>query len=359
MKKNTIYITAVAFAMLISCKGEPEAEKESNKMATASFKVEKNPVDTMIIRRGVFQKQLNANGKLRSIKSCDLSFNTSGVISSINYRNGQRVSAGSVIATLATDELDSKAKQLEHTIDKAELDLLDYLIGQGYNTDSIDVISKEVMRVANLRSGLATALSEKEKLASDYKKSKIIAPFSGKVANITLKKGEANRDILCSVIDDSSFDVEFSLLETEMDMVAVGGRVVVVPFNNKEAKFIGEIIEVNPIVNDKGQIMIKGKVKGSNVTMDGMSVRVYVEKSSPNHLIVPKSAVVIRDNMEVLFRYKDGKAMWTYVNILMANNNQYVVTANTERNAELNEGDAIITSGNLNLGDASDVEVKN
>ena len=216
-----------------------------------------------------------------------------------------------------------------------------------------------LFRSANLRSGLATALSEKEKLASDYKKSKIIAPFSGKVANITLKKGEANRDILCSVIDDSSFDVEFSLLETEMDMVAVGGRVVVVPFNNKEAKFIGEIIEVNPIVNDKGQIMIKGKVKGSNVTMDGMSVRVYVEKSSPNHLIVPKSAVVIRDNMEVLFRYKDGKAMWTYVNILMANNNQYVVTANTERNAELNEGDAIITSGNLNLGDASDVEVKN
>ena len=64
---------------------------------------------------------------------------------------------------------------------------------------------------------------------------------------------------------------------------------------------------------------------------------------------------MIRDNLEVLFRYEDGRARWTYVHTSLANSKEYVVEANKERGAELNVGDVVITTGNLNLADGSEV----
>ena len=74
--------------------------------------------------------------------------------------------------------------------------------------------------------------------------------------------------------------------------------------------------------------------------------------------MVPKRAVVIRDNLEVLFRYNGGKADWVYVNTLRANSESFAIEANADRGAELHEGDLIIVSGNLNLADGSKVVLK-
>ena len=41
----------------------------------------------------------------------------------------------------------------------------------------------------------------------------------------------------------------------------------------------------------------------------------------------------------------------------MSNTTEHVVEANTERGAELNPGDMVIVSGNLNLGDNTAVEL--
>ena len=109
-----------------------------------------------------------------------------------------------------------------------------------------------------------------------------------------------------------------------------------------------------------GQIAVTAQVPGADELMDGMNVRITVENSVPNQMVVPKSAVVIRDNMEVLFRIdpETGHSLWTYVNVLMSNTTEHVVEANKDRGAELNVGDRIITSGNLNLGDDAEVVIE-
>lgn len=52
---------------------------------------------------------------------------------------------------------------------------------------------------------------------------------------------------------------------------------------------------------------------------------------------------------------KTAGAQWTYVHTSLANSREYVVEANTDRGAELNPGDLVIISGNLNLADGSEV----
>ena len=74
--------------------------------------------------------------------------------------------------------------------------------------------------------------------------------------------------------------------------------------------------------------------------------------------VVPKDAVVERDGYHVVFMYEDGKAVWTYVDVIHSNINSYAITGCLKKETAIREGDIVITSGNLNLADGSDVRLK-
>jgi multidrug efflux pump subunit AcrA (membrane-fusion protein) len=93
--------------------------------------------------------------------------------------------------------------------------------------------------------------------------------------------------------------------------------------------------------------------------MEGMNVRVRVLSPVAGQLVVPRQAVLYRDNLEVLFKYSRGKAEWTYVNVLHQNSTHYSVIANPDRVASLQPGDTVIVSGNTNLAHGSPVTLKN
>ena len=162
------------------------------------------------------------------------------------------------------------------------------------------------------------------------------------------------------MINDGSFDVEFTVLEGEVHNIREGGAVSVAAFNDPTKRYVGRVVNINPTVDEKGQVLVTASVprRGDDL-IDGMNVKVYVENSLRGKLVVPKSAVLIRDNREVLFTFgKDGKAHWTYVIVEASNSTSHAVRANEDRGAELEAGASIITSGNLNLADGSGVEIK-
>ena len=149
------------------------------------------------------------------------------------------------------------------------------------------------------------------------------------------------------------------MLESEYAFISKGLPVKVSPYADPAKVLVGQVTEVNPVVDRNGQVYVTARVRNDGSLLDGMNVKVTVERLMPGQLVVPRSAVVIRDNLDVLFTYTpDGKAHWTYVNILMSNGDSHVVTANTDRAASLKEGDSVIISGNLNLADGSNVQLK-
>jgi multidrug efflux pump subunit AcrA (membrane-fusion protein) len=162
----------------------------------------------------------------------------------------------------------------------------------------------------------------------------------------------------CTLIDNSLFEVEFPVLEPELTEVTVGKEVKVIPFSMQDKIFKGRITEINPMVDENGQIQLKALLGQSGQLMDGMNVQVLVENAIPAQLVVPKPAVVQRDNQEVLFRIVGGKAYWTYVQTLFENSDSYSVIAHPDKGATLEAGDTVIVSGNLNLAHESSVVVK-
>ncbi|HOH24331.1 MAG TPA: efflux RND transporter periplasmic adaptor subunit, partial [Bacteroidales bacterium] len=154
----------------------------------------------------------------------------------------------------------------------------------------------------------------------------------------------------------SYFDVEFNILEAEMTIGTFGQRVVVSPFIDEQKRYIGKITEVNPLIDAYGQITIRARIKNHDAWLvEGMNVRVVVESDMKDMFVVPKDAVVSRDGFYVVFRYQDSTAIWTYVDVLYANIDSYAISGCKAKQTRINEGDVIITSGNLNLADGTPV----
>ena len=161
--------------------------------------------------------------------------------------------------------------------------------------------------------------------------------------------------VFCTLLDDASLSVRFPVLEAEYAYIKQGMKVKIRPFAFQGKEMEGKITHVNPSVDENGQIMVDAVLENDGSLIDGMNVRVVVCQQVPDCFVVPKEAVLLRDGREVLFLYQEGKAVWTYVDILLSNSHEYVVEANRERGGGLEEGDQVIVSGNLNLVDGSDV----
>lgn len=349
----------MSFSFLLaafSCKNKNHSGQKDGRL---KYEPQINNVEAIVLERRDFIRELAANGKLSAFAKSEIHFRSPGTINKIGVENGQRVEEGSFIASQDASEKILALQTARISLQKAELDFMDILAGQGYSTSDTSSAPLSVKKMAKMRSGYYAALNNLKKAELDHSGAVLKAPFRGKIADLKLKKHDmSDSNPFCSIIDDSVLDVDFSVLESEYPFIEKGLAVKISPFSGKPRVLNGKIVSINPKVDKNGQVSVKARVSNDGSLVDGMNVKIAVCRTVPEMLVVPKSAVVIRDNLEVLFCTKGGKAFWTYVHILMSNSSEYAVIANEDRGASLAVGDSVIVSGNLNLADGSEVTVK-
>ena len=354
---NRTFAAGLFAAMLLggcgtSKNNAPESDDSDNRIR---HRIEYNAVRIDTLRRGDFTYELISNGRLEAAQRSELRFQTQGIIARIDAANGTRIARGGVIARLDTVQPALQLRRARLTLEKARMEYLDQLVGQGYPLGDTLTPPAEMLRLARIRSGYADAETALAEAQHALDACTLRAPFAGKVADIVRRVHETPDGAFCTLLDDSRLRVRFTVLESEVGRLHVGQSVGVSPYAGNGGEIAGQIVTINPTINDNGQVDVEAEVRNDGTLLDGMNVRVAVRERIAGKLVVPKSAVVIRDNEEVLFRYRDGKALWTYVRTSLANSREYVVEANRDRGAELAPGDLIIVSGNLNLADGSEV----
>ncbi len=356
MKKIFIF-TLLALATL-SCSGSKgESKDESGKGDKQS--VSAIYVDTLSLSKQLFNKQIVCNGKLRALQKSNIAFTSSGVIAQILVANGDRVNRGQLLAVINTEAAEIALHKSRREMEKAEIDLLDRLVGQGYSSASSEDTPATVLDYVRHTSGYNSVQDALEQAERDLEACYIRAPFAGRVANLDSKIYDQSGEILCTLIDDSCFDVVFNLLEAELGEVSRGQEVNVTPFIDDKQNFVGRVTQINPLIDDAGQIKIYAQVSNrADYLVEGMNVRIVLNRAVADQYVVPKEAVVLRDGFHVVFRYQDGEAVWTYVDVEMSNIDSHLITGNREKQTELNDGDIIIISGNSNLADGAKVNVK-
>lgn len=353
-----LYIVALLSLVLVQGCRNSGGEMKEGKL---EYGEEVCAVDVIELKRMDFPRQVVSNGKLTASESVSLRFGTSGAVKTLNVRNGQRVAAGQLIAELDRPDLEIALHSAQLSLDKARLDFYDILAGQGYSASDTLSVPEDVLKMARIRSGYGAALNALERARYDLSGARLTAPFSGRIADLkTSAHDQASSDVFCRLLNDSRMNVDFTVMEFEYPFLSDGLPVVIVPFSDASRSFRGRVSSINPAVDKNGQVAVRASVEGAAGLVDGMNVKVTLEKTVLGQMVVPRSAVVIRDNMNVLFTYRpdDGTAGWVYVNILASNRDSFVVEANRDRGAHLEEGELVIVSSNLNLADGSKVSLK-
>ena len=355
--KRIIILLSMALP-LFACGSRKEVNSSSD--TKLQYKPEENKVSIMELRKSDFPAQILSNGKLSAARKAALSFRGAGAISSVRYKNGAKVPKGAIIATLDRPDADLAIESAQIALDRAKLDLYDRLAGLGYSPSDTASIPAEVLSMAKMRSGYTAAKNDLAKARHEKKGVQLRAPFSGIIADIAASAwDQAPSGPFCTLIDNNSMNVKFSIMESDISKVSAGLPIRVTPFADEGREYTGKISSINPSVGKNGLIEVTGSIPGSAGLIDGMNVKVIVSRNIPGALVVPKSAVVVRDNLNVLFTYTDdGLAHWIYVDVLDSNSESYRVRANSGRGSELHEGDKVIVSGNLNLADGSKVSLE-
>ena len=353
-----VFFLIVSSLFLHSCV-KSKAPNE-NTIEKKVYVAEENEVETIVLTNEAFQKELVSNGKIIASQKNSVQFEVSDKLEHLYVKNGDNVRKGQLLASLSSFKYQQRLARAEIDLKKARFQFEDMLVGRGIFTTKKDSIPKSVYDMVASRTGYDAALLELKTAQFELQSTKLVAPFSGKVANIESRVYDnvsAGKSFM-TLIDDSVFEVEFYLIESEMKDVMLNTKVQIIPFALGK-NYIGHISSINPLIEKNGTILVKAMIKNDGKLTEGMNVKVRIQKEVKDQFVVPKSAVVLRDNQEVLFKVIDGKAYWTYVQTTMENSNFYAIIAHPDKSsATLNTGDTVIVSGNLNLAHDSEVVLK-
>jgi len=337
-----------------SCKKKEES-KFGNKTGELTAKADPVRVEGQLIEYGLFPMELVSNGKLEATEKASVSFRTQGSIARIHVRNGAWVSRGDLLAELDNDLEKIDLEQAEIRLEKARIERMNQIIGHKAGARNPEDVPADILERFNISSGYREADLNLQQARIQYEYTRLVAPVSGRVASLAARERNfpPTDKPFCLLLNDREFDVVFPVMEGELARMHVGQEATIEPFAIDSFPVTGRISEINPLVDDHGLVTVKARIPNpSGKLIEGMNVRVFIRFTMPECLIIPKEALVLRNNRQVVFSMKNGRPYWNYVETQLENSRSYSILV---KEGVLQRGDTLITRGNLNL--AHDAEV--
>ena len=123
--ENRIFAALAIVAACTCCKSV--TREDTAPLAKESYRIEKNGIDTIHLRKVPFSRETVSNGILRGARRAELRFAAAGEVASVEVKNGSRVKKGDIIARLNTQALTLDKERARQSLDKSLLDLYDAL----------------------------------------------------------------------------------------------------------------------------------------------------------------------------------------------------------------------------------------
>ena len=344
------YLLFVLIITAISC--QPPENRPDDKEAIKPVEQSNSNVEAVVLKPRTFSKQIIANGKIESHSKANLRFKKQDRISKIFVRNGQFIKKGTILASLDNYLIKNQIKKASINLKNAEWErkklLLEYNLSDTSTSPSLDYI--------NTKSGYYEAKNHVENLKLKLEETLLKAPFNGVISNLTTKQGNFSNssEPFCTLMSKNNPEAVFFILDMELPMVDQGEKTEIIPFSMPDKKYKGILTEINPQVDANGLIRVKSTIlNADNKLMEGMNVKVILNKITKNSLVIPKSALVLRSGKEVVFTIlNDSLVQWNSIKTAGENSEYYAVSKGLEF------GDTIIVSNNMNLSHDAIVKAK-
>lgn len=320
------------------------------------------PVSVSAIRArySLWRPQIKAVGSLRARRGVDVTSEISGLVRRVFLRSGETAAKNQVLVQLNADS----DIALLHSMEASAM-----LASTVYERDrkqfAVQAVSKAVLDAdaADLKSRRAQVDQQR----AIVEKKTIRAPFAGQVGISTINPGQyinpGDKIVTLQALD--LLYADFYLPQQELSRLRPGRDIVALADAYPGMKFHGRITSINPKVDPATRnVEVEAALKNpKHKLLPGMYVTVSIQAGAARrYLTLPQTAVTFNPYGETVFviaseKGPGGKPMlvaWQrFVTTDGTRGDQVAITSG------INEGELVVTSGQIKLKNGSRVVINN
>ncbi|MBQ8734847.1 MAG: efflux RND transporter periplasmic adaptor subunit [Bacteroidaceae bacterium] len=342
IKWGIVVIIVIGLTILGIRTFTPKVNEEIQKTPTATKGKQSRDlnVKAVVLSETTISDEFFVSGSIIPDEEVDLSFETSGKITNIYFKEGSQVSEGDLLAKINDAPLQAELKKLESQL-KLYTDRM-------YRQNALlekEAVSQEAFQEA--KTNLATLQAEIDKVVANIEQTELRAPFDGIIGLRQVSQGTyaSPTTTIAKLTKTNPLKIDFAVPERYAGTLKAGIPLTFTvegDLAEKRAKIYALDSHVN---NDTRTFSVRALYDNSDGKLyPGRYVSVALTTQTfENTLAVPSQAIVSEMGIDKVFLYKSGKAV--PVEITKGVRTESMVQVLTG----LTPGDTIITTGTMQL----------
>ncbi|PTT35734.1 efflux transporter periplasmic adaptor subunit [Chryseobacterium sp. HMWF028] len=351
MKKTLIYIIVAAVLVgLAAYKIAGNKEKQTKEVKEVAKQVDKINVNIVTVTRENIDTDYSANGTFIPKQEMNQSSEIAGRIVSVLVKEGSRVSAGQVLATIKRDAIEVDVSQAQNNLQNAIID------NQRYeNAFKTGGVTKQ--QVDNSRLQLKNAQAAVKAQGVRVNDTSIRAGISGTINKKLVEPGTVVSvgTSMFEIVNINSLKLSVLVDESQIGKIQLGQEVPIKVNVLPEDSFAGRITFIAPKSDASLNFPVEIEVQNRGNLKAGMYATAKFSTNNgaetQNMLTVPAEAFVNGVSSGQLFVVQNGVAKLIKVTIGKVYGDKVQVLSG------LNGGEQVVTSGQINLDNGSKVNI--
>lgn len=308
-------VVLISLNTVKNCFTQKQHKKALEKMVSEQPSAKEGPVPVKAFKVGRFnfEDSLNALGTVKGAVEFKLSFEIPGVVSSINYREGERYEEGALLMSLKQDDILLRLKRAQAGLNKADAQthIADDKKNEHEKLFAMGAIPRTTLDKVKLELDSAKFESEAQRLEvkaneSMLEKSNLYAPSAGMIGQLNIEEGEtvtANTLLGTHIMTEYVY-AEFGVVERDVNKIALGQKAKVFVDAYPDKGFEGVIENVAPVVTGTSRTAT-ARVRIENpegTLLPGMFARIRILLySKKNTLVIPTDAIQGKEGEQFVF----------------------------------------------------------
>ncbi|AQS51364.1 hypothetical protein PAEH1_06985 [Paenalcaligenes hominis] len=344
-------------------------DSSSNARAAVTMRGQKTPVRTADVSMGVVEERLQAVGTVQAFNTVVVRSRVEGELIKLNFKDGQFVQAGAVLAEIdprpyqaKLDQAQGQLRQIQAQLTQAKSDLARYTQLEKQQSIAKQQVDSQRALVSQLEGSVTSAQAAVDDAQLQLGYTQMTAPINGRLGLRNLDEGNlisaANTDGLVVITQTQPIAVSFALPENDLQRLLERLQLeseLSVYVSDRQNKLVssGSILAVDNQINlDTGTIRVKASMPNlDNRLFPNQFVSVSVLLANHNGLVVPSEAIQtgsIGDFVYVVS--EDNQVAIRKVTVGLTTNEHSLITAGLE------QGEKVVVEGTDRLREGSQVE---
>ena len=270
---------------------------KSKKETPPERQIEQPPVPVKVykVARVNFRDSLPSLGTIKGFREYDLKFLVPGSVEYINFREGEKITQGDIIASL-----DQKEVLLKLEYAKIEYEKMKKLLELG----------------SIVESKFKQSQIEYQSVKTELDKTNLIAFSDGYIGSLSTEKGAnvTQQDKVATFVDFKDVYVEFGVIEKEISKLKEGQSVELSLDSYPDELFKGQIDSLSPLVEGRSRTMkVRAKIPNPDEKIKpGMFGRVSaLVYEKDDAIVIPSSSFKKKEDQYTTYVVHPDEGEWS------------------------------------------------